>query len=85
MKGMTIAALAALAITGMADAAIIFFSDEIAFNQALVNAGKTLKGIEDLDQSLIPPFQNALLNDPLDINNLQGQEVQHCSWSPQQP
>ena len=58
MKGMTIAALAALASTGMADAAIIFFSDEIAFNQALVNAGKTLKGIEDLDQSF-PAFATA--------------------------
>ena len=72
MKGMTIGALAALAITGMADAAIIFFTDEIAFNQALADAGKTLKGIEDFDQALIPPFQSALLSDPLNINNLQG-------------
>ncbi len=72
MQGMTIGALAALAITGMADAAIIFFTDEIAFNQALADAGKTLKGVEDFDQALIGPFQNALLNDPLNISNLQG-------------
>ena len=67
---MTIGAVAAAAITGMADAAIIFFTVESAFDTALVNAGKFSKGIEDFEQALISPGQGTLLNDPLNINNL---------------
>ena len=69
---MTIGAVAAAAITGMADAAIIFYTDEAAFNQALADAGKISKGIEDFEQALIAPGQAQPLNDPLNINNLQG-------------
>ncbi|MCH8344630.1 MAG: PEP-CTERM sorting domain-containing protein [Planctomycetes bacterium] len=71
---MTMGAVAAAAITGMADAAIIFFLDEALFDQALADAGKISKGIEDFEQALIapPPSNVAILNDPLNINNLQG-------------
>ena len=71
---MTIGAVAALAITGVADAAIIFYTDEALFNQALADAGKISKWIEDFEQALLPPPPGnfAILNDPLNINNLQG-------------
>ena len=74
MKGVTITmgAVAVAAITGMADAGIIFFTDEAAFNQALADAGKVSKGIEDFEQALIGPVEALLMNDPLNINNLQG-------------
>ena len=69
---MTMGAVAAAAITGTTDAGIIFFTDEAAFNQALADAGKISKGIEDFEQALISPNQAIFLDDPLNINNLQG-------------
>ena len=70
---MTMGAVAAAAITGLADAAIIFFTDEALFNQALADAGKFFKGIEDFEQTLLTPGNpSSLVNDPLNINNLQG-------------
>ncbi len=73
MKRMTITIgmVAALAITGMADAGIIFYTDEALFNQALADAGKISKGIEDFEQTLLGPGFAAVLDDPLNINNLQ--------------
>ena len=73
-KSLCFGAVAAFSIGGFADAAITFFTNEALFNQALADAGKVSKGIEDFEQAILPPPPNnvVVLNDPLNINNLQG-------------
>ncbi len=64
--------LAALVVAGFfaetALGGVTFFTDEAAFDQALVDAGQFFKGIEDFEQTGLNG--NVFFSDPLHINNL---------------
>lgn len=74
MKTFGLGVLAAFSLGGFADASVTFFTDEVAFDAALAAAGKISKGTEDFEQALLPlpPNDFLFLDDPLNINNLQG-------------